>query len=416
MPDNTRSGRASRMIALTASSTQSVGVPSTAKRRAPSLRMRSGRLSVSEWLAPLCSCSGATTHTLLLRLRATLASSLSPGALMPSSLVTRMRAAARSMGRSNTADRLHPAHIGLQRIGHGDRAVVLLVVLQHGDEGAADGKPGPVERMDKARALAFFRAEACANPPGLKLAAIRAARDLAIGVLPRQPDLDVVGLARGESHIARAEQHHAIGEPETLQHLFRTNRHPLVLLHRAVRMRNRYQLDLGELMLADHAARVLAGGTSLGAEARGPGGDPQRQIGLLDDLVGDEIGERHFRRRNEPEALRRLEHVFSRFRQLPGTEDRLVAHQQRRAYLAVAEFARVQVEHELRERSLEPRQSAVEHDEARAGELPGAIEVHEPQRLAEGDMVLGFEGEARRRSMLPDEAVAGFVEPVRHIL
>ena len=69
--------------------TQSVGVPSICQ--APSGRRagRSGRCSVSECEVPLCSRSGATTVTFPTS-RQTSASSASPGARMPSSLVTRM--------------------------------------------------------------------------------------------------------------------------------------------------------------------------------------------------------------------------------------------------------------------------------------------------------------------------------------
>ena len=54
-------------------------------------------------------------------------------------------------------------------------------------------------------------------------------------------------------------------------------------------------------MLADHAARVLARGAGLGAEARRPGGDAHRQLRLVDDVLAHEIGERHFGGGDEPE-------------------------------------------------------------------------------------------------------------------
>src|SRR5579864_4166039 len=202
-PESTRLGRLSRSTALMARSTQSVGVPSTAKRRGPSLRIRSGRLSVSEWLAPLCSCSGATTHTSLQRVRATLASSLIPGELMPSSLEMRMRAAARSMGRSNiAADHRQAAHIRLEGLRHGNRPVSLLEILEHGDERAPHGKAGAVERMHEPCPLAVLRPETPLHPPCLEIAAIGAAGDFAIGALSRQPYFDVIGLARGKAHVA----------------------------------------------------------------------------------------------------------------------------------------------------------------------------------------------------------------------
>src|SRR5712692_457404 len=199
MPETTSVGRLSPSRRFKASSTQSVGVPSTAKRRGPSFRMRKGRCSVSEWLAPLCSISGATTQTSRQRLRTTLCRTFRPRASMPSSLVRRIRALPRSIGRSNiAADHLEAAHVGLERVGHRDRAVALLAILEHRDERSAHGEAGAVERVDEARPLAFLRTEPRLHAPRLEIAAVRAAGDLAIGVLAGQPDLDVVGLARGK--------------------------------------------------------------------------------------------------------------------------------------------------------------------------------------------------------------------------
>ena len=55
---------------------------------------------------------------------------------------------------------------------------------------------------------------------------------------------------------------------ELLQHFFRAGEHALVLVARLLRRGDRDEFDLGELVLADHAARILAGGAGLGAEAR----------------------------------------------------------------------------------------------------------------------------------------------------
>src|SRR5437763_4226038 len=161
--------------------------------------MRSGRRSVNEWPAPLCSCSGATTQTSLHSERATSSKVRSPVALIPSLFEMRMRAFAKSIGRSNIGtDDLEPAHIGTQCLGHRDGAVTLLVILEHSDQRATDREARSVERMHEARPLPFRRPKARLHAAGLQLAAIGAARDLAIGVLARQPDPDAVGLARGE--------------------------------------------------------------------------------------------------------------------------------------------------------------------------------------------------------------------------
>ena len=73
---------------------------------------------------PLCSISGATTQTSSDKERAIFSSTLRPGASMPSSLLTRIRACGRSaMGSAIGADRREPTHIGLQHLGQRDRAV-----------------------------------------------------------------------------------------------------------------------------------------------------------------------------------------------------------------------------------------------------------------------------------------------------
>ena len=63
-------------------------------------------------------------------------------------------------------------------------------------------------------------------------------------------------------------------------------------------------LDLVELVLAQHAAGVLAGGAGLGAEARGERGDADGQFVLVADGFTHEIGQRHLGRGDEPEAMR----------------------------------------------------------------------------------------------------------------
>src|SRR3954470_25001842 len=103
---------------------------------------------------------------------------------MPSSLVTRMRVRERSgsftlpasLGRAG--NRREAVHVGPQRLGDGHRAILVLVVLQHGDQGPADGKAGTVQGVHEAGALALLWPEAGIHAPRLVLAAVGAARDL----------------------------------------------------------------------------------------------------------------------------------------------------------------------------------------------------------------------------------------------
>ena len=95
-----------------------------------------------------------------------------------------------------------------------------------------------------------------------------------------------------------------------------------------IRPDDRDQLDLFELMLADHAAGVLARRAGLRAKARGPGGIAQRQRALVEDFAGDEIGQRHLGGRDQPIAVGGAEHILGEFRQLADPEHRFVADQQ----------------------------------------------------------------------------------------
>src|SRR5690606_15257727 len=96
--------------------------------------------------------SGATIHTSSESARAMPARMARPGASTPSSLVSRMRGAM-----SAPADRGEAAHIGAQRLGDQHRAVLLLVVLEDGDEAAAHRHARAVERVHIAGGLPLAR-------------------------------------------------------------------------------------------------------------------------------------------------------------------------------------------------------------------------------------------------------------------
>src|SRR5689334_22187060 len=156
-PDSTMSGLRFFSRCLTANSTQSVGVPSSACLVSVIWRARTGWVSESEWPAPLWLYSGDTTQTSLESWVAMSIIASRPGALMPSSLVTRMRLRAISSGvtgRGSLAlagcrrrQRREPSHVGPQRLGNRHRAVLVLVVLQHRDQRAADREARAVQRV-----------------------------------------------------------------------------------------------------------------------------------------------------------------------------------------------------------------------------------------------------------------------------
>jgi hypothetical protein len=66
---------------------------------------------------------------------------------------------------------------------------------------------------------------------------------------------------------------------------------------------DRDKLHFQELVLADHAAGILARRPGLGPEARGMRGDADGQRILLGDGLAHQIGQRHFGGGDEPEWL-----------------------------------------------------------------------------------------------------------------
>ena len=85
---------------------------------------------------------------------------------------------------------------------------------------APDRQAGAVEGVDKG-GLVILAAIARHHAPRLELAADRAGGNLAIGVLARQPDLDVIGLGRAEAGIASCKQRAPIRKPKAFEQDFR---------------------------------------------------------------------------------------------------------------------------------------------------------------------------------------------------
>ena len=179
-------------------------------------------------------------------------------------------------------------------------------------------------------------------------------------------------------------------------------------------MHDLHHLDLVELVLADHAARVLAVASGLGAEARRMRGEPDRQRLGRQDLAAHGVRQRDLGRRDEVEPLGRgrivrvdaallhREHVGFEFRQLRRADQRLGVDDVGRVALGVAVLARLRVEHELRERAVQPREPAAQEREARAGELGRRGEVEQPEAFADVGVVA--RPESRTRAACPSGA------------
>ena len=157
------------------------------------------------------------------------------------------------------------------------------------------------------------------------------------------------------------------------------------------------QLDLVELVLADQAADVLAVGAGLAAEAGGVGGVAARQIRLLERLPAVQVGQRHLGGGHQVVVgPLELEQVGLELGELSRSDQRVGVDDERRQHLGVAVRARVEVEHELDERPLEPGAGPEVGGEAGAGHLGAALEVEDAEIGPQVPVRLGGEVEPAR--------------------
>ena len=68
------------------------------------------------------------------------------------------------------------------------------------------------------------------------------------------------------------------------------------------------------------------------------------------------------------------------------------------------------------ERAFEPRQTALQKDEARSGELGGGLEIHLPKRFTEIEMLLGIKTKIVLRTEVMVFDVVVRVLAVRNVL
>jgi hypothetical protein len=136
---------------------------------------------------------------------------------------------------------------------------------------------------------------------------------------------------------------------------------------RCVGLHDLHHLDLVELVLADHAAGVAPGAAGFAAETRAVCGELDGQRRRVQDLLAHGVGERDLGRGDE--VLLGLafvatpgypEHVFLELGQLPRAFQHLAVHDVGRPALGVAVFLRLRVQHELRQRPVQPRRRAAQ--------------------------------------------------------
>ncbi len=108
--------------------------------------------------------------------------------------------------------------------------------------------------------------------------------------------------------------------------------------------------------------------------------------------------------------------IVSELRQLACAKHHFVAHQQRRIDFGIAMLIGVEIEHELPDRALQPRQAFLQHHKARAGQFRRRLEIHEAERAAEIVMRFWREGIVAHRTEYVALHIAMLVDAVGHII
>ncbi len=281
------------------------------------------------------------------------------------------------------------SHVGLERLGNVDTPVSALVIFEDRHERATNCQAGAVKGVREFR-LAALGAIARLHAAGLERFHIGAGRNFAVGVLRREPDLDIVSARAAKTHVAGAEDDGAIGQLQALQDALGVGGELFQRGGRFFCPRHPDELDFVELVLADEAAHVPPARPGLGTKARRMRHKAQRQLDGIDDLIAHQIGQRHFGCGNEVVALALSvlhgEEVFLEFRELPRAAQRLRRHDVRHVGFGVAMFGGVNVEHELGKGPMQAGDRPAQHGKTRTGDARSGLEV-QPEVCPDIDVV-----------------------------
>ena len=281
------------------------------------------------------------------------------------------------------------------------------VIFQQGGEHARHGEAGAVDGVHEFR-FAVGIAETNLRAAGLERLETRAARHLQPALLTGRPDFEVVFFGLRKSDVAATHEEHAVGQLEFLQEALGIETEGVELGVAGLGMHPLEQLDLVELVEAVEPAHVLAVAARLAAETRRVGGAFHRQRLGVENLVAEEVRQRHLGGRHCVETIGDgLIHLTFLVGQLAGGGGAGGVDEDRRVNLGVAGGDSL-IQKELKQSAHDAGAVADVEGEARAGDLRAATEVYDfieagnfPVRLGdrrvgvasapggEGDVVVG---------------------------
>src|SRR5437867_1554747 len=134
----------------------------------------------------------------------------------------------RNTGRSGPGpELLQPSEVGSQRLGDAHAPARGLVVLEQRGHGPGQRDARGVQRVRVLDLGAGLAPEPHVHAPGLEVLEVGARRALEPRLRPGGPHVEVVALGRREAEIPAAQQHHAVGERQGLEHVRAVRGEPL---------------------------------------------------------------------------------------------------------------------------------------------------------------------------------------------
>ena len=114
-------------------------------------------------------------------------------------------------------------HIRLQHPGNANAAVFALKILHYSYQRAPHSQTGAVQGMQQFRLARFRVAPSRLHPARLIVSKAAAGGNLPVGVLGREPDLQVVGLPCRKTEVSGTKYNLAVGQFQQLQDLLRVS-------------------------------------------------------------------------------------------------------------------------------------------------------------------------------------------------
>jgi hypothetical protein len=288
------------------------------------------------------------------------------------------------------------AHGGHENVRDCHTPIFLLVVFEDRDDRARECQARRVQRVDELWLPSAFRTVPNVCTTCLKIRERAGTGDFKPRAHPRGPHLEIKGLGRRETQIARGERHHPVRQAEALEHGRRVPQDRLQFRRRVGGAAEPHQLDLVELVHALDSAGVLSVRPCFSPKTRRVRHVPNRQIRLGQNLVAVKVGDRDLCRGNQIEIVLYAVHLALLVGQLARAQAACRIDQRRRPRFTVSVLAGVEVHHEVDQGPDEPRARAGVHRKPAAADLGPAMEIHQAEGFHEIPVWCGFEVQRRR--------------------